>query len=111
MTLVKRVIEGILKFKISVIFTFQTGIFPDKKKIAKVICLCKYVNRHHLTNYKPVSLPSQSSKVFEKLFNNQLEKMIGKHELLPGSTGSDQADQNHLLSIIHQSVLISPTGG
>ena len=64
MKIIKWVIEGISK-PLTYIFnlSFQTGIFPDKMKMAKVIPLFKTGNKHHINNYKPVSLLPHLSKI------------------------------------------------
>jgi len=43
-----------------------------KKVKAKVIPLYKNGSKHHFTNYRPVSLLPQFSKILEKVFNNRL---------------------------------------
>lgn len=78
-TVVKRVIEGIsqpLSFICNL--SFQTGKFPHKMKIAKVIPLYKTGHKHHFTNYRPISLLPQFSKILEKLFNESLDKSSHK---------------------------------
>ena len=49
-----------------------TGIFPTKLKIAKVAPLHKKGHSYLMTNYRPVSLLSAISKLFEKVVYNQL---------------------------------------
>lgn len=51
-------------------------------KIAKVIPLYKTGNKHHFTNYRPVSLLPEFSQILEKLFNKRLDKFIDQHILL-----------------------------
>ena len=51
-------------------------------KIAKVIPLFKSGDNDTFTNYRPVSLLSQFSKILEKLFNNRLDNFLEKNELL-----------------------------
>ena len=46
--------------------SFQSGIFPDKIKIAKVIPLFKSGDDSTFNNYRPVSLLPQFSKILEK---------------------------------------------
>uniref|UniRef100_A0A672HHM4 Reverse transcriptase domain-containing protein n=1 Tax=Salarias fasciatus TaxID=181472 RepID=A0A672HHM4_SALFA len=65
--------------------SFKSGTFPNSMKIAKVIPLYKSGDKHQFTNYTPVALLSQFSKIFEKLFDNRLEKCIDKHSLLTNS--------------------------
>ena len=54
--------------------SFEMGIFPDRMKIAKVIPIFKSGLKDSSTNYRPVSLLPQFSKISEKLFNNRLNK-------------------------------------
>ena len=49
-----------------------TGIFPTKLTIAKVAPLHKKGHSYLMTNYRPVSLLSAISKLFEKVVYNQL---------------------------------------
>lgn len=56
MTIVRKVIEEISKPLTYICnLSFQTGSFPNKMKIAKVIPLYKNGSKHHFTNYRPVS--------------------------------------------------------
>ena len=101
MTVVKRVIEGISKPLIYICnLSFQTGTFPDKMKIAKVIPLYKTGNKHQFTNYRPVSLLSQFSKILEKLFNNRLDSFINKHRLLTESQYGFRSNRATSLALI-----------
>ena len=58
--------------------SFSKGVFPDVMKIARVIPLFKSGYKHVFTNYRPVSLLPQFSKIFERLFNNRLDSFIEK---------------------------------
>ena len=49
-----------------------TGIFPAKLKIARVIPLYKKDDCHILDNYRPISLLTSISKVFEKVVFKQV---------------------------------------
>ncbi len=44
----------------------NTGIFPDKLQISKIISIHKKLNDHLFTNYRPISLLPVISKIFEK---------------------------------------------
>ena len=58
------------------------GIFPNKMKTAKVIPLFKSGDNDTFSNYRPVSLLSQFSKILEKVFYNRLESFINKQNIL-----------------------------
>ena len=62
--------------------SFQTGIFPDKLKIAKVITLFKKGNPELPSNYRPISLLPIFSKIFEKLMYRRLYRFLEIHDVL-----------------------------
>ena len=62
--------------------SFQSGIFPDKLKIAKVITLFKKGNPELPSNYRPISLLPIFSKVFEKLMYRRLYKFLELNNIL-----------------------------
>ena len=59
-----------------------TGIFPDKFKIAKVIPLYKKQDEKIFWNYRPISLLSYVSKVFERIVFDQLYDYFTTNGLL-----------------------------
>ncbi len=69
-------------------------------KIAKVIPLYKTGNKHQFTNYRPVLLLSQFSKILEKLFNNRLDKVIDKYKLLTESQYGFRSNRATSLALI-----------
>uniref|UniRef100_A0A8C6VZ07 Reverse transcriptase domain-containing protein n=1 Tax=Nothobranchius furzeri TaxID=105023 RepID=A0A8C6VZ07_NOTFU len=83
MSLVKEVLHSILQPLTYICNkSFQTGIFPDKMKIAKVIPLYKNGDKQVVSNYRPVSLLPTFSKILEKLFENRLNSFLEKYDLL-----------------------------
>ena len=62
--------------------SLTSGVFPDKMKLAKVLPIFKGGDKHIFTNYRPVSLLPQCSKVLEKLFNIRLNEFVTKHSIL-----------------------------
>ncbi len=50
----------------------NTGIFPDKLKIAKICPIHKKDDNTLFTNYRPISLLPAISKIFEKVIFKQL---------------------------------------
>ena len=51
-------------------------------KIAKVIPLFKGGDAEDFSNYRPVSLLSQFSKILEKLYNNRLLSLMNVNNVL-----------------------------
>ena len=58
-----------------------TGTFPDKLKLVKVIPLYKKVDNHVFDNYRPISLLSTVSKIFEKVVFIQVYDYFCAHQL------------------------------
>ena len=50
----------------------ETGVFPDKLRVVKVIPLFKKGDPSLLSNYRPISLLPSLSKIFEKVIYQQL---------------------------------------
>ena len=62
--------------------TLSTGIFQDRLKIAKVIPIYKKGDSLLAENYRPISLLSSLSKIFEKVILIQLKQYLEEHNLL-----------------------------
>ena len=62
--------------------SLSNGVFPNNMKIAKVIPLFKSGENDIFTNYRPVSLLSQFSKILEKLVDRRLDSFFDKHKIL-----------------------------
>ena len=56
--------------------SLKNGIFPDELKLAEVIPLFKNADPFDKINYRPVSLLSHISKVFEIIIFNQINEYI-----------------------------------
>ncbi|ELT93648.1 hypothetical protein CAPTEDRAFT_41692, partial [Capitella teleta] len=50
----------------------NTGIFPDRLKLAKITPIFKKGDPHECGNYRPISILPTVSKVFEKIILSQL---------------------------------------
>ena len=61
---------------------FNTGVFPSKLKLAKVIPLFKKGDKTSIENYRPISLLPCMSKVLEKIINIQLFDYFQSNNLL-----------------------------
>lgn len=62
--------------------SFNEGIFPCKMKTAKVLPIHKSGEKNNFTNYRPISILPQFSKILEKLFVIRLEKFIHKNNII-----------------------------
>ena len=62
--------------------SLNTGVFPSKLKIAKVIPVYKKGNKILLENYRPISLLPSLSKIYEKIVFNQLYSYFDSNNLL-----------------------------
>ncbi len=83
MLTIKNIIECIAKpFTHICNQSLQTGICPEKMKIAKVNPIFKAGDKHQFSNYRPVFLLSQFSKILEKLFYLRMDDFITKHGVL-----------------------------
>jgi hypothetical protein len=56
--------------------SIDQGIFPENLKTANVIPVFKKGDKTNLNNYRPISLLPVISKIFEKVLNAQLTKII-----------------------------------
>ena len=59
----------------------ETGIFPSKLKIAKVIPILKRSDETIFDNYRPISILSSISKVFERIIFNQIHNYFHVNNL------------------------------
>ena len=58
------------------------GIFPTNLKIAKIVPIFKNGNASTVSNYRPISILSVFSKVFEKIVHARLEKYLFENAIL-----------------------------
>ena len=58
------------------------GIFPEKLKLSKVIPLFKKGDKLDLNNYRPISILTCFTKIFEKVIFNRLLNFFNKHSVL-----------------------------
>ena len=83
-----------------------TGIFPKKLKRAKVIPLYKKDDEKSFGNYRPISLLSSFSKIFEKLYlTNFMTTSLSMIYCIKANTGSVDSTQLNWLHWNLQTVL------
>ena len=77
--------------------SINKGIFPDSMKLAKVVPIFKQGSRFVCSNYRPISVLSSISKIFERCIFNQLMFYFTNNNMIsskqygfrPGFTTSD----------------------
>jgi hypothetical protein len=62
--------------------SFQTGIFPNLMKIARVTPIFKSGDSNHLSNYRPISVLPVFSKIFEKIIHKRLFSFCISHSII-----------------------------
>lgn len=62
--------------------SFENGEFPDMLKVNKVVPVYKKGEKNDVNNYRPVSLTSPFSKIFEYCFLYQLEIFLEKYKII-----------------------------
>jgi len=62
--------------------SFKSGKFPKNMKIAKIIPIFKKGDKEDASNYRPISITSSFSKVFEKIFLNRLQFHFEQNEII-----------------------------
>ena len=58
------------------------GVFPDLLKTARVIPLYKSGEKKNINNYRPISILSFFSKIFEKTMYHYISNFMDKHNLI-----------------------------
>ena len=75
MNIIKSVIKSFSKHLVYICnLSLSSDIFPDDMKIARIIPLYKAGEKDLFTNYRPVSLLPQFSKILEKIYHSRLDK-------------------------------------
>ena len=62
--------------------SLESGIFPDKPKIARVIPLYKAGDPANIRNYRPISVLPCFSKMLERIMYNRLYKYLTTEKIL-----------------------------
>lgn len=60
-------------------FGIEQGIFPDKLKIADIKPLFKSGEKANMNNYRPISILSNFSTIFEKMIKSRLTDVLEKN--------------------------------
>jgi hypothetical protein len=83
MNVIKKSFEFIAQPLTQIInLSLSSGIYPYLLKIAKVIPVFKTDNPEDFTNYRPISLLSNFSNIFEKVMHNRIIDFVNRLEIL-----------------------------
>jgi hypothetical protein len=77
----------------------ETGVFPAQLKKAKIKPLFKKGCTSTVTNYRPISLLSCFSKIFEKVIYTRLSAFFDAHNILHKNQFGFQKDKSTILAI------------
>ena len=69
-------------------------------KISKVIPILKSGNNSILSNYRPISLLSQFSKILQKLFERRLSRFLEKNLILNNSQYGFRCNRSTLTALV-----------
>ena len=81
--------------------SLRTGIFPDEWKIAKITPIHKADEKNLCGNYRPVSVISVVSKVFEKVVYEQLMQYLEQHKIISKVQSGFRANHSTKTSLLH----------
>ena len=79
----------------------STGIFPRELKIANVIPLFKSSSLEEVTYYRPVSLLTMLSEIYEKVFYNRLISFLKTQQILYKSQFGFRENCSTFMAIIN----------
>lgn len=83
MDFVKKIAAPLIKPLTDIVnVSFSEGIFPSELKCAKIAPIFKQGSREVVSNYRPISLLPQFSKIFEKLFQLRLTNFLNKYKVI-----------------------------
>ena len=101
MCLVKKIIPYVVT-PLKHIFntSLQKGIFPDSMKKARVIPLFKSGDVKEFSNYRPVYLLPQFSKIVERVFHKRLMSFLDKKNILYKSQYGFRKNMSTSLAIL-----------
>ena len=77
---IKNIIAPIVTLLINA--SLEQGIFPSALKIAKVIPIFKSGKRNDVSNYRPISLLSVFSKIYEKIMYRRIISFLNNNKLI-----------------------------
>ena len=83
------------------------GIFPEKLKLSKVISLFKKGDKLDVSNYRPISILTCFTKIFEKVIFNRLLNFFNKHSVLVSNQYGFRENCSTSHAILHVDIVTS----
>ena len=80
---------------------FMSGVFPDVLKIARVLPLHKGGSFDKMINFRPISILSSISKIFERLMFNKMYSFIEKYQILCNLQFDFRKGHNTEFTVMH----------
>ena len=62
--------------------SIESGIVPDKLKLAKIVPIFKAKEQHFISNYRPISLLPVFSKILERVVHKNLFSFLTRNKIL-----------------------------
>ena len=81
--------------------SIETGYLPPELILAKIVPVFKDGYCHEFTNYRPISLLSSISKLFEKIVYRQLYRFLNINEILYKHQYGFRAGHNTSHPVLH----------
>ena len=81
--------------------SIQSGIVPDRMKMARVVPIFKSGDNALLTNHRPVSALHVFSKLLKKVVYNRILKYLNKHDILSRNQYGFRKGHPTSLALIH----------
>ena len=79
----KKCVDGYLTPMTKIINkSISQGIFPSELKLARVIPIFKSNDKQNISNYRPISILTFFSKVFEKILHNNIFKFMERNKTI-----------------------------
>jgi hypothetical protein len=81
--------------------SLETGVFPDKLKMAKIIPIFKVDDPQLFKNYRPISLRTNFSKFYERVMPSRLFEFAERFEILCYNQFGFSKNHSTILALIH----------